>query len=246
MEELQAGIGSKSSFIALRRLKEPSITFDHSITIPWKSAKHIDASSSTHLPITGNTTVPTTLSSGSRAWHATRNVFSNDRSAPTHNTPTKMVEPALQAPPVLKSCPKCKHLAKNTNGVTIHATLAYSRCRCHRIFHRKLQQYQLMQRAKPAPKRDMNTPFTSRETDLTYATQKPAIMDHSSRTLQTRDSPNKSNQVPRQTRPHAGLPPIRGPHIQHQDHLGKQNPRLSTHHLSNESVSTCRLPTLGW
>ena len=40
-----------------------------------------------------------------------------------------------------KTCSRCRHLVKN--GINIHSTLAYSRCRCHRTFQSRLQQHQL-------------------------------------------------------------------------------------------------------
>lgn len=46
------------------------------------------------------------------------------------------------SPPVLGTCQKCEQAAKGV-GMSIHATLAYSRCRCHRAFQYKLQQYQM-------------------------------------------------------------------------------------------------------
>ena len=40
-----------------------------------------------------------------------------------------------------KTCSRCQHLVKN--GINIHSTLAYRRCRCHRIFQCRLLQHQL-------------------------------------------------------------------------------------------------------
>lgn len=40
-------------------------------------------------------------------------------------------------------CKKCENLVLNGNNSTIHSTLAYSRCRCHRIFkYREVRQQQ--------------------------------------------------------------------------------------------------------
>lgn len=53
----------------------------------------------------------------------------------------EMKLPSLTALTDSKSCPKCQHVMKN--GVDIHSTLAYSRCRCHRDWKYENQSHQL-------------------------------------------------------------------------------------------------------
>lgn len=52
---------------------------------------------------------------------------------------TKLTEDHI---PVINTCPKCEHLIKNGNFLSIHSTLAYSRCRCHRNFRFYLKHFQ--------------------------------------------------------------------------------------------------------
>ncbi len=61
------------------------------------------------------------------------------------NTSTARLRTGI-SPPVLGTCPKCEQAAKGPRATSIHATLAYSRCRCHRVFQSKLQRYQMSQR----------------------------------------------------------------------------------------------------
>ena len=43
----------------------------------------------------------------------------------------------------MKTCPKCEHLVRELSGNSIHSTLAYSRCRCHRLFVSKIKELQV-------------------------------------------------------------------------------------------------------
>ncbi len=61
-------------------------------------------------------------------------------------------------PPTPGSCSKCRQAVKDAKGMSIHATLAYSRCRCHRVFQSKLQRYQMCQR--PASRLSRGSEFT--------------------------------------------------------------------------------------
>ena len=55
---------------------------------------------------------------------------------------TSSIAPSAVSPP-FKTCSKCRSLFKNDGNMSIHTTLAYSRCRCHRYFKFSLQQRQL-------------------------------------------------------------------------------------------------------
>ena len=41
----------------------------------------------------------------------------------------------------IKTCPKCEKLSERSPSRTLHSTLAYSKCRCHRMFQYRLEQY---------------------------------------------------------------------------------------------------------
>ena len=58
--------------------------------------------------------------------------------------PVVTVTPSTSATsPPFRTCSKCQRLFKNTGNTSLHSTLAYSRCRCHRYFKLSLQRHQL-------------------------------------------------------------------------------------------------------
>lgn len=42
---------------------------------------------------------------------------------------------------VFKTCPKCEKVSERSSSRTLHSTLAYSKCRCHRMLQYRLEQY---------------------------------------------------------------------------------------------------------
>ena len=89
--------------------------------------------------------------------------------------------------PAFKTCPKCVKFSEKSLSHTLHSTLAYSKCRCHRMFQYRLEQY----KAQMLPPRNEQEPVPkSTSLPLTPLQRAPSHSPNLPRLLQ---APNTSS-----------------------------------------------------
>ena len=161
---------------------------------------------------------------------------------------------ATATPPPFRTCSKCQRLFKNTGNMSLHSTLAYSRCRCHRYFKLSLQRHQFgLSHARQLGTQDT---FSNGGASATHQNLGNEIsLDHKehSETIAAIHS-NSDKAVVQRT----ALPPI----THHQKSVvgfnndvscrptNKQSKKDLLHRtslcISSPEAPTSRLPALGW
>ena len=156
--------------------------------------------------------------------------------------------------PPFRTCSKCQRLFKNTGNTSLHSTLAYSRCRCHRYFKLSLQRHQFgLSHARQLGTQDTFSNGGASATHQNLGGNKISL-DYKEHSETIAAIHSNSDKVVMQ---HTTLPPI----THHQKSVvgfssasgrptNKQSKKDLLHRTSfcnsSPEASTSRLPALGW
>lgn len=156
---------------------------------------------------------------------------------------TTSIAPSTESPP-FKTCSKCRSLFKTDGNMSIHSTLAYSRCRCHRYFKFSLQQKQF------GLSRGMwldGTISTAEDSRMHQNEKSPDCKEHSEYITVVHSSSDQ------ETPQHAALPlvtplqkSVTGFSSSVLREPSKKSAKKTLLHGNSPEMSTLKLPALGW
>ena len=158
--------------------------------------------------------------------------------------------------PPFRTCSKCQRLFKNTGNTSLHSTLAYSRCRCHRYFKLSLQRHQFgLSHARQLGTQDTFSNGGASATHQNLGNKVSLDYKEHSETIAAIHS-NSDKAVVQ----HTALPPITHHHQKsvvgfnsevscrptNKQSLQKDLLHRTSLCTSSPEASTSRLPALGW
>ena len=152
-----------------------------------------------------------------------------------HNQIAKMLPPS-------KKCSKCEHL--HTNKVSIHSTLAYSRCRCHRLYQYEMKRHKLpdIKKADDVDDGHSTPPVSSQNPEIVLTEYKQAHWKQS-KDLNNEIHRPVGSKLPKLVHVELGLKPDPGSaHKQVNSHRKLANE--STKSIKRSKISDSKLPTI--
>ena len=127
----------------------------------------------------------------------------------------------------LKTCPKCEHLVKEFRGDNIHSVLAYSRCRCHRMFVSKMKELRLHFTQEQAKRLSSTTSLSGLNHPSSMQTA-PDVMPTVAKDRSSKRCPSPSLKAQHRAHHVSGITAKHAISRDQQDHLLPHLPALST------------------